>query len=326
MPHPFRTVCVGRFLIDLPDNARPAISASYHWLNPHTPVRIDSFASLERELSGRADQNRAIRMIRSPDDDSFWRAAGRDPDKIYAVTQLVGFDADSALQQVVLSYHPEPDNPAVMTEVHKAIGATDYAFDTKDYGADDYPKARQLLWTAATQFQSLTPGEIPNGPGFCVEGGMFADAGKPPVREDTTLVVEFGDHPDLRFVIDASTIKKVDNDEPSLKHRVDGELAVLRAGIEGHVGVLDRGALTAAGQDGYQIGVSAPYDLVPNTRMRKFFWSADGVPNDVTRPFMEIYMTVQPTDDGKSTIQDDKQAKALWQQLMQDIRIRPGAT
>jgi hypothetical protein len=154
---------------------------------------------------------------------------------------------------------------------------------------------------------------------------MFADTGKPPVRESFTLVVTFPSHPDVRFVIDARAIVKVDKDEPSLKHRVNSELGVLRASVDGHVGVLARGELSIASQDGYQIAISAPYDLVPNTRMLKFFWSADGVPNDVTRPFMEIDMTVQPTDDGKSTIKDDSQAKALWQELIQGVRIRPGS-
>ena len=72
-----------------------------------------------------------------------------------------------------------------------------------------------------------------------------------------------------------------------------------------------RGDLAAAGQDGYQIGISAPYDEVPGTQIRKFFWSADGVPNDVTLSFLEVDMTVQPTDDGKGTIKDDSEAKAL---------------
>jgi hypothetical protein len=73
------------------------------------------------------------------------------------------------------------------------------------------------------------------------------------------------------------------------------------------------------------VAISAPYDVVPGTTIRKFFWSADGIPNDVSRPFLEVNMTIQPTDDGKSTIKDDDEAKALWTQLINSLRIRPGA-
>lgn len=319
------TLCIGRLLVDLPEDVQASISTSYQWIESQESTRVRDFADLEQQLTRRSKDYKAAHMIRDPYGDDLLRAAGLDPDSMYGPFQLVGFDSDSAQYQAILSYHPDPKKSDIVTELHKVVGQRDYVFDTKDNGANDYPKTRQTMWKAGATFQPLAPGALPHGPGFCVKGGMFADAGKPPVRESFTLVVTFPDHPDVRFTIDANAIDKVDKDEPSLKHRVDSELGVLRASVPGHVSVLERGSLKAPGQDGYQIAVSAPYDLVPNTLMRKFFWSADGVPNDVTRPFMEIDMTVQPTNDGPSTIHNDDQAKELWKQLMQGIRIRPGA-
>ena len=327
MTQPFTsTICIGRLLIDLPADAHAAITTSYQRMESKPPVRIRDFAELEHQLTQRAKEYKAVHMIRTKDTDDLWRAGGYDPDKLYAPTQLIGFETDSALQQAVLGYHPKPDSSVALVELHKIVDQKDHVFEAKNVpGAGAYAQAYRTLWSAGASFRPGARGSLAEGPGFCVEGGMFADPGKPPIRESFTLVATFASHPDVRFVIDANAIDKVNRGEPSLKHRVDSELGILRAGTQGRVDVLERGGLKAAGQEGYQIAVSAPYDMVPNTRLLKFFWSADGVPNDVTRPFMEIAMTVQPTNDGQSTVRDDDQARELWKQLMQGIRIRPGA-
>ncbi|MEO7067369.1 MAG: T6SS immunity protein Tli4 family protein, partial [Rhodanobacter sp.] len=64
---------------------------------------------------------------------------------------------------------------------------------------------------------------------------------------------------------------------------------------------------------------------VAGTTAYKFFWAADGVPNDVTRPFMEVQLTIQPDEDKPATITTADAAKALWEELLQGIKIRPGA-
>jgi len=174
-------------------------------------------------------------------------------------------------------------------------------------------------------FQALPDRTQPSGPGFCVDGGMFADVGRPSTKESFTLVVSFKDHPDAQFTIDANAIDSPDKDEPSLKFRVDSELGILRQSVEGHVAVLERGEHEAAGQKGYQIGLSVPNDTVPGTTAYKFFWAADGVPNDVTRPYMEVQLTIQPGEDKPATIKTSDEARALWNELLGGIRIRPGA-
>jgi len=45
--------------------------------------------------------------------------------------------------------------------------------------------------------------------------------------------VRFADHPDAQFVIDAHAIDAVNKDELSLRHRVDGQLNILRANVQG---------------------------------------------------------------------------------------------
>jgi len=301
------------------------MSASYKAVDIEKPKAVSSFVTLKDELTARSKKFAATDMVRDSYGDRIMKAGGLDPDVMYGKTQLLGFDINDSRHQIMIGYHPKVDDSSILVQIHQFANGKDQVFQSKNIGANTYPRVRSNLLTVAQQFEPINNRDIPTKPGFCIDGGMFVDAGKPPVNEHFTLVVTFPDHPDVQFSIDANAIDQVNKDEPSLKHRVDDDLRMMRANYSGGVSVLERGEKAAAGQEGYQVAISAPYDNVPGTHIRKFFWSADGVPNDVTRPFMEVDLTIQPTDDGKSTIKDDAEAKALWDTLIQGIRIRPGA-
>jgi hypothetical protein len=147
----FQSICIGRFLVDLPVDAQVSDSASYQWITLHKPVRVASFATVQQKIDGQANEFRTVRMIRNSYADSLTRAGGGDPDKEYGLTQLVGLDTDVPSQEVVLGYHPDPKDSVINTVIHKVIGQWDYVFDTQDFGADKYPNARQALQKAATQ-------------------------------------------------------------------------------------------------------------------------------------------------------------------------------
>lgn len=325
MPNKPQALCVGRFVIDLPAYASAKVEARYKGVEAKPSTQIASFDDLKREEELRAKGFERQQTKRDARLDRIDEAFGKDPEKSRAKTKLLDWNVDEARRQISIGYHPDDVTSEFIAELHRYADHFDYPFQSKGYDADKYPDTQKRLQDIAALFAPLSEGTMPSTPGFCVDRGVFKDQGTPPVAERFTLMVGFSDHPDVRFSIDAHAIEHVNTDEPSLKYRVDNDLSALRANVSGHVNVLERGTLTAAGQEGYQVAVSAPYDLVPNTQIRKFFWSADGVPNDVTRPFMEVDLTIEPTKDGKSTFKDDTEAKAFWDQLMQSIHIRPGA-
>lgn len=320
-----RSFCAGRLLVDIPRDSNAVITAVYHNVEVNNPAQIRSLDAWKAGLEGRAKSLSSTNMVRNDYKDKILKSAGVDPTGLYGKTQLVGFEMDDSSQRALLGYQPDPNKPDLLVEVYKLIHEMDYKFSSKGLGANAYSQVKSGLLAAVNQFEPASNYEAPNKPGFCVNGGVYIDGGRSPINERLTLVVSFPKHPDVQFTIDTNAIDQVNRGEPSLKERVDGDLAMMRSNYSGGVSVVERGQLRAVGQDGYQVGVSAPYDVVPGTHIRKFFWSADGVPNDVTRPFMEVDLTIQPTDDGKSTIKDDAEAKALWDSLIQAIRIRPGA-
>jgi len=320
-----QAVCAGRLFVNLPNGAKVSIGGRFKGIETKQPVYAANFDVVKRLVESKADRERGIKTDRDPRLDAISRRFGSDPAKDRARTNLIGMNTDDKNKEISLGYHTDEVTFKFTAELHRYLDQHDYEFTSVGYDAPKYPDARKRLIETASRFEPINNRSIPTKPGFCIDGGMFVDAGKPPVNERFTLVVTFPDHPDVQFSIDANAIDQVNKDEPSLKHRVDDDLKMMRANYSGGVSVLERGEKTVAGQEGYQVAVSAPYDVVPGTRIRKFFWSADGVPNDVTRPFMEVDLTIQPTDDGKSTIKDDAEAKALWDTLIRSIRIRPGA-
>lgn len=318
-------LCVGRMLAIFPASLETAVHATFDYTESRQPKPVASFEAVRLRLKALSDEYGEKKVTRDPYADKLARAAGLDPNKLSGPTQLLGFREDDVAKQVLIGYQPDTSSIGMIVEVHKVGGGSDYTFRSKFDGADAYPLISQRVWNAALHFQPLTRGEIPTSPGFCVAGGMFADAGHAPLHESFTLVATFKDHPDARFVIDANAINTPDTDEPSLKHRVDSELGILRANVDGHVSVLVRGEREAAGQKGYQIGLSVPNDTVPNTTAYKFFWSADGTPKDATRPALEISLTIQPESDKPASFADAKQVEALWDELLGGLRIRPGS-
>lgn len=322
---PTHQFCIGRFSVEVPAGAKVAVSASYKAVDIETPKGVSSFDALKNELEARSKKLASVGMVRDSYGDRILRAGGLDPDIMYGKTQLLGFQVNDSAHQALIGYHPKVDDSDILVEVHEFADGKDHIFQSKNIGANTYPRVRENLLSAARQFKPISNRLMPDQPGFCVDGGMFVDNGKPPVNEQFTLVLTFPEHPDVQFSIDANVIDQVNKGEPSLKHRVDDDLRMMRANYAGGIDVLERGSLEAVAQKGYQIGISAPYDVVPGTRIRKFFWSADGVLNDVTRPLLEVDLTIQPTDDGKTTIKSDTEAKALWDALIQGIRIRPGS-
>lgn len=325
MPDVMNDVCVGRLIVALPSDAKNATDANYHLIRVLPPSPASSFTEVVEKLESRAAILRNKKIDRDPYADKLAYAAGLDPAKMNGETQLLGFISDESLNQAMLGFQPNPKSIDISVEVHRYIDGIDYQFDAKSDGADQYPTLKESAWLAATQFRPLKQGTTPTHPGFCVATGMFDDDGRRQLHENFTLVATFKNHPDAQFTIDANAITSPDKNEPSLKFRVDSELGILRQNIDGHVAVLVRGERETAGQKGYQIGLSVPNDTVPGTTAYKFFWAADGVPNDVTRPFMEVQLTIQPDEDKPATITTAHAAKALWDELLQGIRIRPGS-
>jgi hypothetical protein len=321
--NPIKAVCAGRLLIDVPEDATYNIIGKYQAVSEQSLGYGNNFSDLSELAKNRADHLSKEKMEEPVS--LFEKSLKAEGKWDRAKTRLIDLQVNTKDAYYMLGLHTKTDSEDFVAELHQLIENKEYEFNNKNSGLSNYVAASDWLISIVKRFEVIKTNAIPTKPGFCVDSGIFVDGGVPEANENFTLTVTFPTHPDVQFSIDANAIDRIDKEEPSLKHRVNSDLAMMRANYSGGVHVIERGALKAAGQKGYQVAISAPDDEAPGATIRKFFWSADGVPNDVTRPFLEVDMTIQPTDDGISTIKSDDEAKALWTQLISSLRIRPGS-
>lgn len=319
-PTMMKTICAGRLQLDIPVSSRTFLSATYRKAVIKHDEHAISFEKFLSDVEARASslRNNTMSAPVSP----LGKLLDKENPHRRSAQQLIGLDIDRSESQVAISYHETTSSASgIVTELHQVTAGRHLFLMRKDSGADVYPKAKAELVDVAGRFRPSAQGTIPTGNGFCIDGGVFDDQGNHSYREEFTLTIEFPDHPDARLTIDSRAIDRPDDEEP-LSKRADRDLGVMRA--QGHgVDVLGRGAKDAAGQHGYEIGISAAAD-VPNGRIRKFFWGAAGVPKDVNRPALEVDLTIEPSEGMPSTFADDASARAFWNSVLGSIRIRAG--
>lgn len=322
---PTTLLCAGRFTVRLPTETTPLLDSTYHYVKTGKPTPGSDFKTVEHAIQAQAAKMRAVPMVRDDYTNRFYRAAGMDPDAEFGKTQLLGVRADAARQQILIGFHPETDKSDVTVKLVKVIGQTRYVFTEEASGADDFQDTSASLWDKASRFEALASDQIPAKPGFCVNGGMFADSGTTPVHEDLSLVVYFKDYPDAIFTVDSYANNNVGKEAGTeLESRFTGGLSFLMR-MSAHVDVLFKGKKEAAGQEGYQVGLQAPDDTDDTQQQYKFFWAATGKSDDQNHPEMDVELIIRPgRSKAPTTITSVDAAKALWQKLLDGISIRSG--
>lgn len=308
-----KRVCVGHFLLELPTGARVDVSGSYKGIEAerHAQTGFDVVAGT---LRARADGLGASKVEQDAYAAAIYRSGGVDPDGLFGDSQLLGFDQDEARGLAVLGYHKKPGAADITVEVHRLFERGRYVFSVDNLGADKYPAVRESVLRASERFHPLEPGEVPAEPGFCVGNGMFQEDGPQDIGGDATLVARFPEYPNVTFSVDVSGIAQPSR-EGGLESRVDGEMGLLSRVATG-ARTLRRGKQRYASQDGYLVAISVDDE---EGRVQKYFWGADGVPNDPRQPLVEIQLMAG--ESGPSPLSDEALGE-LWDRLLAGFRLR----
>lgn len=314
-----KTICIGHFLVDVPRDADARATGSY-WGVRVEPLGHQEFVAVEEELKGKAEDLERQGMRRTAWGDAFDRRAGRDPERHYAPTRLIALESDRANEQVVLGYHGDDSGGGIVAEVHRVLDGRRYRFSVANAGADKYPVARDRVVGAAGRYSPLQRGEIPEEPGFCIGDGVFREDGPRDVGGDGTSVVRFSQYPNVVFSIDVSGLLERPN-ESLLEERISADFGLL-ARLSSNVKTLQRGKARYAEQAGYEVGISAPNEDEPGTRMQKFFFGTEGKVRDARHPVLEVQLITG--ESGPSPLSDEE-ASVLWKQLVRSLRLRSGS-
>lgn len=295
------THCFGRFLIDLPPQAR--VSSSYDiWGNEIVALQ-QGFGALqsgvdhrERELKSRGHSNGGVLFI----------------DKQTHANESVS----------ILSYEDPESEEAMWLDAYLLAGK-EKVF-RRSALVDPARKRAAIEFTEqlAKNIRSKARYEIPVTPGFCIDGGYIA--GSEYMSESFRVGITLPQHPGMHITFRSST----GAEEEGLLERVGGffrtevlgravGMTTLRKGKR-NVGPIAGEEYLVAGGDRQQ-------------RVYAFRWEFQGRDDSLAEPNLSLEMGVLERDPGDDdappppAFESDEQALQLWDDILESIRLRPGA-
>lgn len=308
-----RTICIGRFLVDVPKDAEiiygPARVPVVLVRMPGDADKLDAFIS---------DVLLQIETLRSR-----------------AYRGLVS--TDSVLGQVIDGIRP---NHKIVFGIGKADGAfynvqsffkvgNDLFLQEYDVFGDGkrYEEAVQKANIAASRVRVRSEGEIPSESGVCVDGAFIAGAGSP-MAEAVTLGIRLKRFNDVHLSIEMTKknyVVQSDALEPRLKA---AEQEAVRSGDGAWyaaIKTIRRGRRTIEKWTGYEMLARKPAQG-REQESHEFVFLSQGEPKNPLLPVMEIEMHTGVSGNivgGKEPSIGDMEAVYLWDKITGSIRARP---
>ncbi len=309
MTQQMKTMCVGRFLIDLPADAQVRFGEAFlaGWdISTYTAETDEQFANrltkTETDLKGAKNEHgrNSLESANEVSQDGF-------QGKIFEFerewTTLIRNGKNVTIEDVSVNGH---------------VRANGLSFDFIAKGT--WPGHSKRLAEIVSQLKPLAADEIPSEPGFCIERGVIRDPLTADQRERVTIFVGIADHPDIAIVLDTAAGL---NPSGSLLARADQ--GSTRRQFPSFFHTIRRGERTLAGIPGEEI-----LDKVSErtgTAGHKFRWESFGEKNNVLRPELSLMLGSGhgPRAGSKpvnSSLRDDA-ILALWDKISSSLRVRP---
>jgi hypothetical protein len=192
---PVQTVCVGRFLIDLPATARiRSWSQSYQGHDIFTIPNV-TLEQYQANVKKRVAE---------------WQAEMQWKVPVFDKVQRIG----SLANAVMITKWKNPDSKKLLVaESYYWVNGTEViSGEDGELWPKEVPTVMEKLEKIFPRIQHLKQGEIPEGPGFCMNGAWFPQDGSDPYDwEMMDFTFELTSNPDVQFWFSSNTIA---NKEP----------------------------------------------------------------------------------------------------------------
>ncbi|WP_432380629.1 T6SS immunity protein Tli4 family protein [Duganella sp. P38] len=301
-----KTMCVGRFLIDVPENAIVSYrGASLSGWDISSWIEADEefFARLaEEEAKHKTGKNERghvsleqVREIKNQNVqarifvyDRMWLEMF--PGGVRKESQVVAIRAFARSHDVTYSFYSKIRYDTDVQELERIIG--------------------QLRWRKKD--------EIPMQSGFCLENAFLTEPLAPDDSEYTSMFVGLKEHPDLAIAL--STLAGVAPQTPYLQR--DAENTVKNE-YRSRFHTLREGPRTLAGVPGGEVmdRVDEPNGSV----LHDFMWESLNTTDNVYRPLLTLELSTghgQPGRPVNSSL-SDVEVLALWEKTSASLRVRP---
>jgi hypothetical protein len=317
-----KTVCFGRFMIDLPE------SAQLVWGPMAVPYKLSVYPGegykLKAEIKTKVDKITSEKHKKEP-------------------SMLIGvFDSVNPDSKIVVGYEDRhdtlgaqlysyirldktafvqsrPSAPLVVTDKSARMGVREDKTRYKEY-------VEQLL-NVACRLRLRDENEIPDEPGVCIEEGFIAS---PLDFESERIAIgfRFPELPDVSLAVDAiSTDRPTEDDtlEAALKGGQEGAKELGLSSLYSRIKTLRKKDRLIGKWDGAEALSRLPSkDGSPETH--DFMFIAPGVAKDMLRPFVKIMFYTGVKGNARGQVQPsltDEEAIAMWDKLTSSIRVRP---
>jgi hypothetical protein len=306
-----KTVCVGRFLIDVPTEA----------IVTSGQIAVDHFRITNHGAETNA-QFSARLALREGEINAKTNQAGRKNMERVDEVHHEGVDGKIFVFGASSThvYHGEKKVVYYGVELngYAHVNGLTFSFISNDYNPDKVGNLANLL----KQLRPMKPGEIPTQPGFCLDGAFLDDPLKAEQNESIVMFAGLPGHEDLGIAL--STIAG-STPGPGLLERHRENRAGPYAFLNVLTSTLLEGKRTINGLAGEEFAFKARERNF--TTGYAFDWETQGTEDDVLHPFvsLELQTGISPRAGGEpvqSTLSEESLAD-LWRRMSSSLRLRP---
>jgi len=303
-----KTVCVGRYLIDVPADSETIYGPA--WV----------LADIER-YQGQAAQ------LQSALADSL---AEVEKNRFLATDDLAG--PNSMLGKVVEDGKDRILFSIGSGSVYKLEAYVPLKDDLYVLSLTSWEKGKQLddlheLTEIAHKFIARTDDSISDLPGVCVDGALIGDSEKPR-PERVTFGLRLRPFDDVHFSISMTTKDQIVESD-GLEQRVESAKRQAKSRAENawfaSIKFLRKGNRSLGGWNGYEILARKPPQK-HELEYHEFAFTSHGEPNNPIRPVLELEMHTGVVGNRRGATKPsitDEEAIQLWDKVFGSIRPRP---
>ena len=308
-----KTICIGRFLIDIPLDSQVVYGPA------DIPFSLDIYKGKGAEMDA-VIRDRLVEI-----DEERKYAEGRLLNKEAIIGMVI--DGEMPGQKIVFGVS---QRSGVFYRVQSFLRLGDDIFvqELNAIGKKEaYEKDIGRLNSMALLLRPRDELEIPKDSGVCVENG-FVSAPPKGTREYVTLGVRLSQFPDVHFSLATTSTKNKDPSdalEPRMKEAEKNARILGLSDWYSRIKILRRGPREIAGWKGFEVLARLPPQKTEG-QSHELRYLSQGEPKNPLLPMLEFELRtgVRGNDvGGAAPSLRDEEAVALWDKLTGSIRLRP---
>lgn len=313
MSEKMKTICVGRFLIDMPEEAHVELARAriqgfdITAFDESTAEFAARLANRQTEIQSKPNRNggnKNLELIREVQTKTGLTG------KIFVHSRSVT-EGTAANGLEIENYRYE--GVAVEALVHGDGVSIDVSSDYY------FPDKLEDLFRLVAQLVPNPGNHLPHEAGFCIDRAYVRDPLTADQLEQISMFAKLPSHPDVDFMLLLAA--GLEPDEDGLLER--------GAAAEGRLSILERFRVTRLRAAAREINGLAGEELVRraveenDAQVYSFWWEVNGTNNDVLTPHLVFTMTTGKSRDGPiPTSMSEDAALGLWDRIASSIRVR----